>query len=116
MGLFGFLGRKLPEAWRTGHEPGDLTLTEISKVSDLAEPREWIHYLYMPDEDSARTAIDVLVEQGWSAEFNTVDGVCVVATQQDVVLRPEVVRQARALFERLAADLGGEYDGWEASA
>jgi Regulator of ribonuclease activity B len=105
----------------TGHGLDDRLLVEIAKSSDLSSPRHWIHYVYFPTEQAARTAAGVIEAAGWVLQsVGAADGRpewVVVAEQHDVVTTPEAVREARAFFEGVAATNGpGQYDGWEASA
>lgn len=84
--------------------------------ADLWQPRLTRHYLYFATQAAADEAarrlraeeIDVEVREspghGWLA----------LATHTAIV-RPATIRDVRRPFEALAADLDGEYDGWEAA-
>jgi hypothetical protein len=106
----------------TGNSLDDMLLVEIAKSSDLSSPRHWIHYVYFPTEEDARTASGVIEAAGWGLQ--SVDAAAggrpewiVIAEQHDVVTTPEAVKEARVFFEGVAATNGpGQYDGWEASA
>lgn len=104
----------------TGHRGDDELLTQLSKQSNLDDPRHWLHYLYFQDENTAHQATGQIRAGGW--DIQTVEsaadgpGFVVIAEKHDAVTSPDAVRDARAFFESLASRVnGGEYDGWEAS-
>ncbi|MGV8852440.1 MAG: ribonuclease E inhibitor RraB [Rhodoglobus sp.] len=104
-----------------GNDLDDLTLRELSKRSDLALPRHWIHYVCCADEAGARTVAAASVHNGWDIKRvdGAADGEGWIASleRHDVVVSPAAVRDARHFFEQLTATLPGSfYDGWEASA
>ncbi|MDR1427550.1 MAG: ribonuclease E inhibitor RraB [Bifidobacteriaceae bacterium] len=95
-----------------------MVLAGVAKYSDLAEPREWTHYLYVADEAAARSLAIVVADAGWEIEtvYEKPDGNdwVVVAEQRGVVLDKARVRKARTFFERAVSHFeGGNYDGWE---
>src|SRR5436305_11555015 len=51
-------------------ETGDLLmLAELEKTgADLSQPRELVHYLYVPTRDAAETAADELRAQGYAVD------------------------------------------------
>jgi len=91
--------------------------------ADLNQPREVIHYLYLPGEEASHLAAEALQSKGYSieetaaanADENPPNPFLVKATIQSV-LNPTNVQESRRLFEQLAAFHDGEYDGWEAAA
>lgn len=105
----------------TGHPGDDRLLQRIAQQSSLTARRHWLHYLYFPDEPSARSAAEVIRRAGW--DLHEVDVAAdgseswvVIAEKQAAVTDAESVRAARTFFEGVAASApGGEYDGWEAS-
>jgi Regulator of ribonuclease activity B len=126
------IGGVTPPELSTGNEDDDEILRQIAARTSLDLPRSWEHFLLLPDEGAARTAAERLAEQGWEvtiaapgADEDEEAGLddpqarpdwCVIAGQQSVVLTPGLVREARELFEDLAAGApGGSYDGWQAS-
>lgn len=107
--------------FHTGHAGDDELLGIIAEQSDLSAPRHWVHYLYFPDERSARSWSQSIESAGWSlrtvARAAVDDGSWVVIPERhDVVLSPDAVRDARVYFDSIAAQVdGADYDGWEAS-
>jgi len=84
--------------------------------ADLSKPRHVRHFLYFDSEADARAA----AEDVHAAHYD----VSVTAPTDDVaqwmvvgegyrVIGADTVAGFRALFEQIAADHRGEYDGWE---
>lgn len=102
----------------TGHDGDDELLAQISRLSDLDNPRHWVHYLYCPNRVAAEQAANDARANGWGIQ--TVeqaargDDWVVIAEKHDAVTSPTAVQEARAYFETIAARAGGRYDGWEA--
>lgn len=129
MGLFDRLKRSRhdevdPEerSPKLGIKYKDLMVVEqlVKAGADLAEPRHWIYYLYLPTEALAAQAATEARAAGWEAEARpsadeTSTQWCVVAEQHDVVFTPAFLIDADNLFHGIADRLGGDYDGWEAS-
>lgn len=113
------LFRRAPALESTGHEGDDHLLREIARRSRIDAPRHWVHYVYFADEAGARSAARAIERAGWTLQTVDAaangDGWVVIADQHDVVVTPASVQSARSLFERVAAEAGGDYDGWEAS-
>ena len=104
----------------TGHAGDDVLLAQIASRSDLEAPRHWVHYLYVKDEPTARSAAEVVAAAGWSIQRVDVSAQGgpegVVIAEAHAVTSSEAVREARLFFEGVAATHdGGDYDGWEAS-
>ncbi len=110
-----------PHIPSTGHPGDDQLLATIAARSDLTSPRHWVHYLYFPDEASARKAAESIAASGWKLQYveraATDDGQWIVVPERhDVVVSPALVEETRVYFEAVAARVpGAEYDGWEAS-
>jgi hypothetical protein len=87
--------------------------------ANLDVPRHVRHYVYVPNEDDALLAARVASEAGWNVELVPPDGEVdhwnLVAERHGYVLTPAGCRADRALFEEVARDGRGDYDGWEAS-
>jgi hypothetical protein len=104
---------------------GDQAVIEQLRAlgADLNQPRELIHYLYLPAPEVSRQAAKALRSRGYSTEEraaananeNPPNPFLVMATSQ-TVLNPRTLQEFRQLFEQLAAFHNGEYDGWEAAA
>jgi Regulator of ribonuclease activity B len=87
--------------------------------ADLAHPRHVLHFLYFPDETSAKSASTAVERAGYEAtvtppgEGSAQWSVRAEATR---VVDESTVDAYRAQFEQIAFGHGGEYDGWEAAA
>jgi hypothetical protein len=92
-------------------------LDHLAKLGcDPSQPRECRHYLYLPDEDAAGVVANALAAGGLDAQVEEVAGGWLVTAGTVTVLDDRTVRTTRVRLERLAAEHGGEYDGWEAAA
>lgn len=96
------------------------TLTAlVSAGADLTQARHVRHYVYVPDESTARVAAAAAGEAGWQVEVREpLPGRTewlVLSQRQGYVLSPAAVAEGRVFFDALAANHSGEYDGWEAS-
>lgn len=113
--------KRSPSLPSTGHAGDDQLLAILAaQHGPLEKPRHWVHYLYVADEPAARNAEQRIRAAGW--EIQRVDaaaeghGWVVIAERHEATLSAETVREARKLFETVAASAkGGDYDGWEAS-
>lgn len=85
--------------------------------ADLWHPRLTRHYLYFGTRAAADEAARRLRAEGIEVEVRESPGHGWLAlASHTVVIRPKTIRDVRRPFEAVAADLGGEYDGWEAAA
>jgi hypothetical protein len=84
--------------------------------SDLAEPRESRHFLYLPERIDADLVAEALQRDGWLTSIERSEHAWLVNATRVCELTPDVVRQTRVLLEALASERGGVYDGWEATA
>ena len=94
----------------------------VEAGADLSEPRDLVHYLYVPTEQAAQDAAAELRGLGYTAEAQAAAGAgpgdqnpWLVLANVDAVVDEERIGQERARFEELARTHGGEYDGWEAA-
>lgn len=101
-------------------QQGDrMVIQALAQHADLDTPREVAHWLYFPDRRSAEEAADALRSDGYAVTVDKSRGDsdgrwCAKALRQ-VVVSPVTIATTRTSMERLAARLGGEYDGWEAA-
>jgi hypothetical protein len=114
------IGGETPPELSTGNPDDDQILRQIAARTSLDRPRNWEHFLLVPDESAARLVANPLADCGWDVVIvppgEDDSRWTVVAEGQDVVLTAPLVRSTRELFENLAAQLpGSEYDGWQAS-
>ena len=105
---------------RTTQEADSLALRQLAgRGADLAQARHIIHFLYFPAEESARAAADAIAEASWAAAVEPPGETIAewsVRADGHRTIGPETVAAFRAWFEAIAAEHGGEYDGWEAAA
>ncbi len=104
-------------------EEGDAMIVDQLRRAgaDLSQPRDVVHYLYLPFEEAASTASHRLREAGYTTEVRSAAGPAganpwLVVARKEEVLSLESARAARVAFTAIAATYGGEYDGWEAAA
>lgn len=87
--------------------------------ADLTLARHVVHFLYFAEKASAQAAAEVVEQAGWQAEVEApTEHVSVWTVRADGtrVVSSTTIESFRAWFEQVAADHGGEYDGWEAAA
>jgi regulator of RNase E activity RraB len=95
---------------------GDLrVLEELKKRGmDLGQPRAVEHFLYFPSGESAHAAAWRLPSQGYSVrvedrrDFNK--WALLANIESDVTA--ETITSQRSFLTTVAAEHGGEYDGW----
>lgn len=86
---------------------------------DLSKERDTRFYLYFPTKDAAETVARELRGGGFAVEVRRSaadDDTWLALASRDMVVGQAPIAAARVLFERRAAEGGGEYDGWEAAA
>ena len=117
----GFLDRfrvsPLPES------PAELDALAIRHLvkggADLAKPRHVIHVIYFSSEEVARAAAETIRATSWNATVAPpTERIAEWSVRADGerVVGPETISAFRSWFEHVAAEFGGEYDGWEAAA
>lgn len=133
MGIFSKLGSffKRPQepvdldarAPQTGVKYKDLlVLNQLQQAgANLTAPRHVLYYLYFKDCASAETAASAATTKAFETtirepSLDDATSWTVVCERKSYVLSMEAVRDNTDYFEELAARLGGDYDGWEASA
>jgi hypothetical protein len=123
-------GRREPQQPRVEQARAQESVTDADQLivdelrglgADLAQPREIVHYLYLPSEEAASTASQTLRDAGYAADVRFAAGPpganpwLVLATKEEI-LSAESARAARDHVSSVAAAHGGDYDGWEAAA
>jgi len=75
-----------------------------------------LHYIYFPTEQAAQAAAAILNGKGFAVESRLgADGVnWLVLARPRMVPEEAQVERHRAMFEAVASEGRGEYDGWEA--
>jgi hypothetical protein len=101
--------------------PAELDLLLVSRLrsigEDLTRPRVVVHFLDLPGEREALAARAALEEAGYEATLaapEAPDAPWSLRAEARRVVDETTVPGFRAWFERLAAEHGGAYDGWEA--
>ena len=90
-----------------------------ARRADLTKPRHVLHFLYFADEVAARGAASAVEESGYAVTVTPPDERVAewsVRAEATRCVDYSNVAAFRAQFERVAAEHGGEYDGWEAAA
>jgi hypothetical protein len=83
---------------------------------DVKQPHEFDFYLYLPTELAAKQAAVKLSEREITTQVRPAakgdDWLCLAT----IIIAPETpaLSEIGDLFEQLAAELEGEFDGWEA--
>ena len=118
MGLLDrFRRRRTP---RTTTSLDGLTLAQLARAgADLTKSRHVIHFLDFSNATSAEAASAVLEDAGYETTVTPPDDSVehwAVRAEANRVVGHDTVDAFRAFFERVAAEHGGEYDGWEAAA
>lgn len=89
--------------------------------ADLTAPRHVLYYLSFDNQVSAEAAAQAATNAGFLATIEAPEQEepgewSVVCEREGYVLSMDIVRDNTDFFEELARRLGGEFDGWEASA
>ena len=100
----------------TGHAGDDAQLTQMSEQMHLVTPRRWTHFVFFPDEATAR-AVGAELEAEWQVDVLAApdgSGWTLQLTRDAVQVSALAVKHARRDFSAMAQSRGGEYDGWRA--
>ncbi len=96
--------------------PDEKTIAQLKRAgSDLKKPHRVDFYLYLPTREKADnvafelTAERFCVEVERGASGN--DWLCLAT--KEIVPDANTLLSLREMLSKLAADYGGEYDGWE---
>jgi len=91
--------------------------------ADLSQPREVLHYFYFPTQEDAAIAAAELRRDGFQADNPLLIGPPSlnrnpwrVLAAANVIVSLSSAQETTRRFRKLAAQHGGEYDGWEAAA
>jgi len=92
----------------------------VQAGADLNQPRHALYYLYFDTQDAADRAAARATAAGYDADVREPlpeypGQWSLVCDRHDALLDVEGVKAADDLFQGIADDLGGEFDGWEAS-
>ena len=91
-------------------------IAEIAAVSDGDAPHTILHYLYVPSSVAAAKIANELKHRGFCTEERlSGDGVnWLVLARHQAVPSKELMASICRSMKTLIANVGGEYDGWEA--
>ena len=91
-------------------------IAELRKVAGGDKETTVLHYIYFPTEQAAKAADAILNGKGFAVESRLgADGVNWLVLARHRIVPDEVqVEMYRAMFEDVASEGHGEYDGWEA--
>ncbi|MDT0234772.1 ribonuclease E inhibitor RraB [Curtobacterium flaccumfaciens] len=89
----------------------------VLRGGDLSEPRDWVHFVYFPDEGTARAASDQIAAAGWNVAVKPSGAEWYVAAdQQNVLVDDARLGEAVQFFASITAETpGAQWDGYEAS-
>jgi hypothetical protein len=73
------------------------------------------HFIYAPGEDAAVSIAATLEREGWETLVHGADDMWLVVAWCHRVLTSSLLSETRAHLRSVAAQNGGEYDGWEAA-
>ena len=113
-GIFMLGRRRLPNAQPAVDH--DAALIEHLRASnaDLSKPHEIDFYLYLPTEDVANAVLTRAHAAGFRGDVSiSADGngwLCLL--HKDLIPAHATMTEQRRVLTKLAADAGGEYDGW----
>jgi hypothetical protein len=106
---------------RPAQNPADAeVLSQLSRVgSNLAREHQLENFLYVPDEQAARSAAARLEGAGYRVKIQqsaqpAPGAAWLVLSYRWVIPTPAAVAEIRAKQEELAREFGGDYDGWGA--
>lgn len=103
-------------------EGDKMILDQLSKMgARMLEPREVLHYIYLPSQDFANRSAQRLQFDGYETEVRPAANAAspnswVVVARIESVVNDQTVEHMRHTFEKLATEYNGDYDGWEAAA
>lgn len=107
---------------RTGIKVKDLTVLNLltERGADLSQPRHVLYYLYFDSEQIAQQGAEIASARGFDVAVDEPlpdqpNQWCLTCQKYGLVLDAATVRGNGDFFEHLASQLGGLYDGWEAS-
>jgi regulator of RNase E activity RraB len=113
------LFRRDPQPSSTPGEGDRLILDQLrNHGADLTQPREVLHYSYFADRAAADAAAGAMRDAGYRVtveESASGDGTWLALATAELIVDESTVDSTRARFEGIAAEHGGDYDGWEAA-
>ena len=103
----------------TAEESDQITVQKLAGMgADLSRPRQIVHFLELRSGLAVEDVRASLVRAGYDVTVEEPDDETthsVVRAETVRVVSSTTVPAFRTWFERLAAEHGGDYEGWEAS-
>jgi Regulator of ribonuclease activity B len=103
----------------TAEDADQITVQKLAGMgADLSRPRQVIHFLELSSGLAVETARAALERAGYDVTVEQPDEETthyLVRAEAARVVSATTVPAFRAWFEQLAAEHGGEYEGWEAA-
>jgi hypothetical protein len=103
----------------TAGEADQITVQKLAGMgADLSRPRQIVHFLELSSRASVEDAQAALERAGYEVTVEEPDEETthyLVRAEAVRVVSSTTVEAFRTWFERLAAELGAEYEGWEAA-
>ncbi len=103
----------------TAEDADQITVQKLAGMgADLSRPRQILHFLEFASGAAAEDAQAALERGGYEVTVSRPDEETthwLVRAEAHRVVSATTVRAFRTWFERLAAEHGGDYEGWEAS-
>jgi Regulator of ribonuclease activity B len=103
----------------TAKDADQLTIQKLAGMgADLSQPRQILHFLEFASGAAAEEAQAALERGGYEVTITRPDEETwhwLVRAEGRRVVSATTVPAFRAWFEALAAEYGGDYEGWEAS-
>src|SRR5204862_417394 len=97
-------------------DPWDADVRVLEALRELgcdpSQPRGVRHFVYVPDRLGAEEVSDALEHEDWQTSVQESEDACLVVAARSQKLSEPLVRQTRTRLELLAAEHGGQYDGW----
>lgn len=93
------------------------TLHELAQASDMTQPRNVRHYLYLQTKRDAQQVATGLRKHGFDIEVKraAIGRDWLVLASHCIVITGEYIAATRQALEQMVQPLGGQYDGWEAA-
>jgi hypothetical protein len=88
---------------------------KIAQLTDTQKLHPVRHFIYTPTREAARTIAEELKQRGFQAKehLSGKEAGWLVLARHEIAPTAKTLLAIRSAMEALAADIGGQYDGWE---